>query len=145
MALSWRVFLEFEAPGYSPEGIAEFKSYIDPATILAKRENKELDLWGAFDNGAHGSTIVGLLAVRQPLHIALLFVDKKHHGRGIARALLETVLADDLVVGGQHTLTVNSSPYAVPIYQRLGFAPTDREKTVNGLCFVPMKRQVVSC
>ena len=35
--------------------------------------------------------------------------------------------------------TVNSSPYAVKIYEHLGFVPTDNEQTVNGIRFTPMK------
>lgn len=35
--------------------------------------------------------------------------------------------------------TVNASAYAVEVYRHLGFAPTDEEKTVNGLRFTPMK------
>ena len=35
--------------------------------------------------------------------------------------------------------TVNSSPYAVPIYRKLGFCDTDKEQTADGLVFTPMK------
>ena len=35
-------------------------------------------------------------------------------------------------------MTVNSSPYAVPIYHKLGFKETDSEQIVNGLRYIPM-------
>jgi hypothetical protein len=35
-------------------------------------------------------------------------------------------------------VSVNSSPNAVPIYERLGFASWSPEQTVNGIRFVPM-------
>jgi predicted GNAT family N-acyltransferase len=36
------------------------------------------------------------------------------------------------------TLTVNSSPYAVPVYAKLGFVPTDREQVQSGIRYTPM-------
>ena len=36
-------------------------------------------------------------------------------------------------------MTVNSSPYAVPIYHKLGFKDTGSEQVVNGLRFTPME------
>jgi len=37
-------------------------------------------------------------------------------------------------------MTVNSSPYAVPIYHKLGFKDTGSEQVVNGLRFTPMEQ-----
>jgi len=149
LALVWQVFSEFVAPEYTSEGIAEFKAFIGPAAVLAAMKNAELRLWGAFDNNVHtGSTeLAGVVAVKQPLHISLLFVDKQHHGRGIARALLETAETDaeaEAAGGGlrTRTVTVHSSPNAASVYRRLGFVSTDTEKTVNGLRFIPMERQM---
>ncbi|WP_460645598.1 GNAT family N-acetyltransferase [Lacrimispora brassicae] len=36
-------------------------------------------------------------------------------------------------------MTVNSSPYAVEIYHKLGFVDTDTEQLVNGIRFIPME------
>lgn len=35
-------------------------------------------------------------------------------------------------------LTVNSSPYAVPAYEKLGFQLNGEEETVSGIRFQPM-------
>jgi len=35
-------------------------------------------------------------------------------------------------------ITVNSSPYALEVYHRLGFIDKDREQTVDGIRFTPM-------
>ena len=35
-------------------------------------------------------------------------------------------------------ITVNAAPYGVKIYKALGFIPTDKEQTVDGLRFTPM-------
>jgi predicted GNAT family N-acyltransferase len=39
----------------------------------------------------------------------------------------------------EQTITVNSSPYGVPFYHALGFEDSDKEQTVNGIRFTPMK------
>ena len=36
-------------------------------------------------------------------------------------------------------MTVNSSPYAVPIYHKLGFYDVDSEQVVKGVRFTPME------
>ncbi|WP_094603611.1 GNAT family N-acetyltransferase [Sporomusa silvacetica] len=36
-------------------------------------------------------------------------------------------------------ITVNSSPYAVLIYEKMGFVRTDVEQEINGIRFIPMK------
>ena len=135
MELVLRVFSEFEAPDYSEEGIAEFKMFIELPLITGKIESGTLRLWGAFEN----KRMVGVIAIKPPLHITLLFVDKHYHRRGIARRLYETVINDETVVLGHTRVTVNSSPYAVEIYRRLGFEPTDAEQTISGIRFTPME------
>ncbi len=149
LGLVWRVFLEFEAPDYIDEGVREFKAFIEPAQIRQKMLENQFRLWGGFDGGA----LVGVLGARPPCHISLLFVEKSHHRRGVARALLAAMLQGcraqgglfgdgDADVCGDLRITVNSSPYAAPVYRRLGFADTGAEQTVNGIRFFPMAREV---
>lgn len=40
-------------------------------------------------------------------------------------------------------LTVNSSPYAVEIYKRLGFVSTDVMQEKDGIIFIPMKKCLI--
>ncbi len=133
--LVWRVFLAFEAPEYAPEGVHEFKQYIEPKVVKEKIKTGVLTCWGSFD----GERIVGLIAVRPPCHISLLFVDAAYHRRGIARALYDTVILHCKQPEEPLEVTVNSSPYAKEVYLRLGFVPTESEKTVSGIRFTPMK------
>ncbi|MCQ4640814.1 GNAT family N-acetyltransferase [Blautia coccoides] len=35
--------------------------------------------------------------------------------------------------------TVNSSPYAVPVYHKFGFVDTDCEQLTDGMRYTPMK------
>lgn len=39
-------------------------------------------------------------------------------------------------------MTVNAAPYAIPIYQKLGFNVKDMEQVVNGIRFTPMTAQI---
>jgi Acetyltransferases len=134
LALVWRVFEEFEAPEYSAEGISEFKDFIALDAIMQRLAKKELLLWGCFD----GENVIGVIAARKPCHISLLFVDKAYHRKGIARSLYNTLL-DYFKTDSSHIeVTVNSSPYAVEAYRRLGFGVTDKEQTVNGIRYIPM-------
>lgn len=137
LELVWRVFEEFEAPEYSDEGIQEFKDFISLDTVKERLSIGALFCWGYFieDN------IVGVIATRPPCHIALLFVDKEFHCNGIARKLYKTVLDFHIANSSHNEVTVNSSPYAVEAYRRLGFVDTDIEQTVNGLRFIPMKHK----
>ena len=96
MALCWRVFLQFEAPDYPPEGVEAFRSYIEDEEKISA-----LTALGAF----HGSELVGVLAA-EGNHVALFFVDPVYHGRGVGRALLERLLDERQ----NATLTVNAAP-----------------------------------
>jgi len=48
------------------------------------------------------------------------------------------VLNDKEVMDGQVAITVNSSPYAVEAYRRLGFVNTDTEQLTNGIRYYSM-------
>lgn len=134
MQLVWQVFLEFEAPVYSAEGIQAFHEYIQLPFIQPKLENGEIVIWGAY-----APQLVGIVALRNNNHISLLFVAKEHHRKGIATALLQAVCTACLADGAT-SLTVNSSPYAVPFYCATGFIETDTAQVVDGIQFTPMKK-----
>lgn len=135
LELVWRVFMEFEAPEYSDEGIQEFQDFIATDSIKERMSSNELLLWGYWVDG----NIAGMIAVRPPGHVSLLFVDKDYHRKGIAKSLYQSVLDYYSENSNQNEITVNSSPYAREAYHRLGFVDTDIEQTVNGLRFIPMK------
>ena len=134
LALVWKVFLAFEAPDYEEEGVQEFRRFIDFESIKQKLERNEFHMWVCRDK----EKIVGVLAIRPPCHISLLFVDEKYHRMGIARKMLDHVICIYRQDNGLVEITVNSSPFAQEAYHRLGFRDTDVEKTVNGIRFVPM-------
>jgi len=137
LQLVWDVFEEFEAHQYSAEGVREFKNYIESSAIKQLLENSEMKMWGCFHNGK----IIGMIAVKQPSHITLLFVDKQYHRQGIARTLYQKVVEYYSKIDDCSEISVNSSLYAVEAYKRLGFMQTDTEQQKNGIRFVPMKHK----
>ena len=124
--LIWEVFLQFEAPEYTQEGVDFFRASLDdPARTRA------LTFYGAFD----GDALVGALCMRAPQHIGDFFVRADHHRRGIGRALFETMRREY----DEQVFTVHSSRCAVGVYRHLGFVPVGPEQVVNGLRFTPMR------
>ena len=126
LALIWNVFLQFEAPEYSAEGIASFR-----ASLEDEERIRNMTFYGAFD----GKKLVGVLCMRAPQHIAGFFVDAAYHRRGIGRTLFETMRQDY----DRQVFTVHSSPYAVGFYRRLGFVSTQPEQITDGLRYTPMR------
>lgn len=126
LELIWKVFLEYEAPDYTEEGVSEFKKTIDDSNWISERE-----FYGAFEE----NRLVGVIATKDKSHIALLFVDGKYHRRGIGKKLYEKVKE----INDKDYFTLNSSPYAHEFYKHLGFEDTESEQVVNGLRFYPMK------
>lgn len=126
LELCWRVFLEFEAPEYSAEGVAAFR-----ASLSDEKRTRKLDFYGAYD----GDLLVGVLCMRSPQHIGGFFVDAAYQRRGIGRRLFETMRRDY----DRQAFTVHSSPYAVEVYRHLGFVPTDTEQLTDGLRYTPMR------
>ena len=125
MDLCWRVFQEFEAPSYPPEGTEAFQSYL---TNAEKRNH--LIVYGAWE----GEALLGVLAAEEE-QIALLFVEPAVHRRGIGRLLFQAFLRES----GLRQVSVHSSPYAVEAYRRLGFLPTAEEQhSPDGIRYTPM-------
>jgi GNAT superfamily N-acetyltransferase len=125
--LACEVFDQFVAPNYQPEGVTEFHRY---AAALSQRHLSGHATYVAERDGE----LVGMLHLRAPSHVAMLFVQSSLQRSGIARALLASAGDADC------EFTVNSSPNAVAAYERLGFRATGPEQCVHGIRFIPMQR-----
>lgn len=134
MELVERVFMEFEAPEYSDEGVATFKAFIHGNEIKEKYSDGTFTIWGELD----GNELIGIFAIRDKGHITLVFTDKRYHRRGVATTLWKEALlyCRD---SGFDEVTVNSSPYGRAFYESIGFKATDNEKTDDGIRYIPMK------
>lgn len=134
----WKVFSEFEAPDYSNEGIKTFKEFIKPQRLLREIKKGDLKIYCCFAE----EKLVGVLAFRNAKHISLLFVDKGYQKKGIAKKLLKIGESDIKDNPKVKEITVNSSPYAVKIYKKLGFISTDNMQEKDGIKFMPMKKDL---
>jgi len=129
-----RVFNEFVAAEYSAEGVEEFHRYARPDALRDRAQGNHLGLLALVQDA-----IVGVIEVRGQDHISLLFVDPAYQRQGIARRLLRRALQISGAVGpGPGEISVNSSTYAVPIYEKLGFRQAGERQVVHGIGFTPM-------
>ena len=131
--LVMRVFMRHVGYEYTDEGIAEFARYAAADALRRRVDDRTSTVLVAIDD----RTIVGVIEFRGEDHVALMFVDDDYQRRGIAGALFDAVRTRVNARGG---LTVNSSRYAIPVYERLGFEVEGAERTVNGITFIPMRR-----
>lgn len=85
-----------------------------------------------------GVKLVGAIGVRDESHLYHLFVSREHQKRGLASKLWGGAKKDALARSNPGCFTVNSSPYAVPVYEKFGFMATGPEIRKNGLIYIPM-------
>ena len=134
MQLAWDTFLVYEAPEYAPEGVKNFHDFVKGDELHNMFLLGEYLAWGAFDDN---DVIAGILGIRKHWHISLLFVEPSLHHQGIATSLLNRAFLE-ATKEGVNLLTVNSSPYAVEFYHKIGFNSLDHEKTTDGIRYTPM-------
>lgn len=126
-----REYIVHESP---PEGAS---------TFLA--ENDEMGVRGFLARGhvyhvaVIDGVVAGFVAVRDRSHLFHLFVGKRWHRRGVARALWEAARDAAAAAGGDGTFTVNSSNFAVPVYESFGFVRVGPTQCAKGLYFNPMR------
>lgn len=107
-----QTFLEFVAPDYDESGIKNFFKFAEDEDLLMQL---------VFYAALHNNKITGILAVDDKLnHICLFFVDKNLQNTGIGTALFKRFLNESM----PKAVTFNSSPFAVKVYEKLGFTAT---------------------
>ena len=89
--------------------------------------------------------IIGVTSVRSGNHLSLLFVKDTFHRQGIATKLIQTVKEYLLNETDFKTLTVHSSPYGIPFYEKTGFKATDEQLMgSDGIIYTPMELDLCS-
>ena len=122
-----KVYIESRDESYSEKGIETFCNFVDN-----KKITKSFKVYGAFED----NILKGIIATdRRKRHINLFFVDRSSQAKGIGKKLMNIVIN----YNENSFITVNSSRYAVPIYEKIGFVKTEEEKEQDGLKFTPMK------
>lgn len=112
-----QTFLEFVAPDYDESGIKNFFKFAEDEELL-----KKLLFYAAL----HDDKVN---------HICLFFVDKAFQNTGIGSALFKKFLNESI----PKAVTVNSSPFAVNIYEKLGFTATSSRQVSDGIVYIPMR------
>lgn len=138
MKLAWETFLIFEAHEYSQEGIDSFRDFISDQWL------KNLFLKGHYQMmvALEKEKIIGFITLRNRCHISLLFVDKKYHKKGVGRALIEALEKYLITEMGIDYMTVDSAPYALEFYHKLGFWDLAPRQEKQGIIFTSMKKNL---
>jgi len=129
------LFDEFVAPEYSKKAGKTFRRQTRRQARCQELDEGEMRLV-AVSNGE----LVGVIGARDLSHVHWLWVRKDWHRRGVASILMANVIAEvrrkrpDVV-----SITLNSSPFAIPVYLRLGFRITGEEFDQEGLICTPME------
>lgn len=122
--LSFQVCMECN--DFTQEGFETFKSFVYDISLMA-----ELDIYGAFDN----DRLIGIIGInREKQHISLFFVHRQYHRKGIGSSLFNYMMEDCKFT----RISVNSSTYAVPFYQSLGFKVIGDKECNRGILSIPM-------
>ena len=131
-----RVFSEFVAVDYSERGKSTFESYLKSKLqeVSAAMKSGDKRMWAYYQD----DEILGVIAIQGVSHISLMFVDKQHHRQGIARQLFGFVRDEFERNKNATPITVNSSPYAVKVYEHLGFIKAGEQQEKDGIIFIPM-------
>lgn len=136
-ALIRDVYDAYVAPDYSQNGNDFFYQFIQPEEIL-ERASKNIDL---ILIAKYEDKIIGVLSIKLPNHISLLFVNKAFQGQGVSKALfnkyLKTIINTDV-----NEITVHSSPFSEKIYEKLGFYKESEMKETFGIKYIPMKMKI---
>ena len=76
----------------------------------------------------------GFVTFQNPSHLLHLFVAARAQSRGLGKLLWQKVLNQSAC----SKITVNSSIFAIPFYQRLGFVRVGLDRSEGGIAYSPM-------
>ena len=132
-----KTFDEFIAHTFTKSASADFLNDLTEQNIITHL--KDLNGYVAIID----TNVAGVILVsNNRKKITALFVDKKHHHKGIATALVNKIIFD---FKSQGAISVRcwSSIYAVPFYQSQGFKKTRGVvKNKKGYTYQPMKKMI---
>ena len=123
----------------SAEGRARLLAAMQPGPTRERLATGHRTWVAEVDAGPEPAALVGVACVRLPAHLYHLFVADHVQRRGVARALLDAVVAG-IADQPEGALTVNASRYALPAYRRLRFEPVGEERSALGIPSTPMRR-----
>lgn len=83
--------------------------------------------------------LAGVLGIKAGAHVLHCFVEEGWHRRGIGLAMWRYVSKELSMPADRFVFTVNSSLFAVPFYQSLGFVAVSDVVERAGVRFIPMQ------
>ena len=131
--LMFRSFYRYVLPTYTMEGVEFFRDVTSALSLSMNTYDKSIVVYGCFD----GEKLCGVIARKGKNHVLLYFADERYVGRAVGRALFGRFLK---TVDPEKPITVNSTDFAVPIYEHYGFVATGKRRCENGVTYTPMKK-----
>ena len=133
-----RGFNAFVRDDFSKEGVDEFHRAIRDMVF-----NHPLGHFIMVAESPDG--IVGMIDVKDDCHISIFFVEPSQMNQGIGRILLDhaVTLCRERKVDLSE-IEVHSSPWAVPVYGKLGFQATEPEQENCGIRYTRMVKKLES-
>jgi GNAT superfamily N-acetyltransferase len=125
---------KYSTVDFSAEGARTLLSSMEPAAI-----GRYLASGYRYHVAEEAGVIVGIVGTRDNAHLYHLFVVESHHRRGVATALWRVARDACITAGNPGKFTVNSSRYARPLYQKLGFVAAGPEDEGEGVFATPMR------
>lgn len=121
-------------------GAEHFLQSMSEAALASYISNPAFFYSCAWINGQ----LAGVVAIRDAAHLFHLFVAPAFQGAGLGRCLWVFAQQQAQAAGNTGHFTVNSTPYAVPVYQRFGFEATGPRVERDGIAYVPMALQLAT-
>ncbi len=133
-----KIFDEYVGKDYSEEGQKTFYKFIEKDEILKRLRNDFRMICAKYKG-----KVIGIEAIRDKNHISLFFVDAKYQRMGIGRKLFENTLKKIKKENPEiREITVNSSPYAKEVYERMGFKALSVIEEKDGIKYIPMAYKI---
>jgi ribosomal protein S18 acetylase RimI-like enzyme len=124
----------FITADFNPRGREFLLSSMTPASI-----RKYIQSGYRYHVAETDNKLVGVAAVRDNTHLYHFFVAEQYQRQGIARKLWQVAMEACMAEKEVSEFTVNSSEYALEVYEKLGFVAQLGPRVKNGVVFFPMK------
>lgn len=119
---------------YTEEGIALMFQLCGAQAIVGYLERGD-----TYFVAEHDGTIVGVAGIRDIEHPSHNFVSTRWHRKGISKKLWHLVSTVCRKKGNPGIFNLNSSTYAIPVYESWGFVQTGPTVQTHGITSTPME------
>lgn len=112
-----------------------YEATVTRTQILSLLQNEEMT-WAL---AIQENKLAGVLAIQACSHVKYFFVHPDHHRQGIGKNLWAFALRANAL---GESISVRSSLFAVPVYERLGFTAIEPQQEFKGMHFQVMTAQL---